>query len=135
MKLRVSSKPFIVYMPGYEDNIGSNFITEELFWRPFTVFNLLPSQIGSVELQNYSDSSSSFVIQNNKGVFVLDDDLRAVQDSVRIKRYISYFVNVPFESWAFDLSPGERSRIEASAPLYTITVTTTTGSEMKLTVW
>jgi hypothetical protein len=135
MKLRVSSKPFIVYMPGYEDNIGSHFVVNDLFWRPFTVFKLLPSEIGSVELRNFADSSSSFKIENNKGVFILKGDGNTSQDSARIKRYISYFVNIPFESWAFDLSADEKSKIEASPPLYTITIKTTIGGDMKLTIW
>jgi hypothetical protein len=135
MKLRVSSKPFIVYIPGYEDNIGSYFVVNELFWRPFSVFKLLPSQIGSVELQNYTDSLSSFKIENTNGVFQLKDAGRADQDSARLKRYISYFVNVPFETWAFDLTPVEQLKIEESSPLYRITVKTTIGEELKLTIW
>jgi hypothetical protein len=135
MKLKASSKPFIVYMPGYEDNIGSHFVVNDLFWRPFTVFKLLPSEIGSVEIRNFADSSSSFKIENNKGIFMLKDASRGIQDSVRIKRYISYFVNVPFESWAFDLSADEKSKIEASPPMYAIAIKTTIGGDMKLTIW
>jgi hypothetical protein len=135
MKLKVSSKPFIVYMPGYEDNIGSHFVVNELFWKPFTAIRLLPSQIGSVELQNISDSTSSFTIENNKGAFILKDSPLQGIDSARVKRYISYFANVPFESWAFDLSPGEISRIEGSLPLYRITIKTTIGGELRLTIW
>jgi hypothetical protein len=135
MKLKASSKPFIVYMPGYEDNIGSHFVVNDLFWRPFTVFKLLPSEIGSVELRNFADSSSSFKIENNKGIFMLKDASRGIQDSVRIKRYISYFVNVPFESWAFDLTDFERRMIEESKPLFGITIKTTIGGEIKLSIW
>ena len=135
MKLRVSSKPFIVYMPGYEDNIGSHFVVNELFWRPFTVCKLLPSQIGSVELQNFTDPSSSFVIENKKGVFLLKDAALKGQDSSRVKRYISYFVNVQFESWAFDLTGFERRMIEESKPLFVIIIKTTIGGEIKLTIW
>ena len=45
MKIREGSKPFIVYVPGYEGDIGSAFTLNELFWQPYTVFNLLPSEI------------------------------------------------------------------------------------------
>jgi hypothetical protein len=135
MKLRVSSKPFIVYMPGYEDNIGSHFVVNELFWKPFAACKLLPSQIASVEVRNFLDSASSFTIENNKGVFMLKDSPLPRQDSSRVKRYISYFVNVPFESWAFDLTTDEKRMIEASAPLYRITIKTTIGGELTLTIW
>jgi hypothetical protein len=135
MKLKATSKPFIVYMPGYEDNIGTHFVVNELFWRPFSVFKLLPAQVGYVELQNLADSASSFKIENNNGVFLLWGENFREQDSARVKRYISYYVNVPFESWAFDLSPDEKRMIEASSPLFKITVKTTIGKELKLTIW
>ena len=45
MKIRERSKPFIVYVPGYDGDIGSAFTLNELFWQPYTVFNLLPSEI------------------------------------------------------------------------------------------
>jgi len=134
MKLRVSSKPFIVYMSGYEGNIGSYFVVNELFWKPFTVCKLLPSEIGSVELTNFADTSSSFTIENNKGVFRLKGG-PSEQDSARVKRYISYFVNIPFEAWAYDLTEFERRMIEESKPLFVISITTTIGREMKLTIW
>ena len=60
MKLRERSKPFIVYVPGNEVEIGSAFTLNELFWRPYTVFNLLPSEIYSVTLENIADTASSF---------------------------------------------------------------------------
>ncbi len=47
MKIKEKSKPFIVYVPGYEGDIGSGFTMNELFWLPYTIFNLLPSEISS----------------------------------------------------------------------------------------
>ena len=64
MKLRESSKPFIVFVPGNEVEIGSAFTLNELFWQPYTVFNLLPSEIYSVALENMADTASSFRIKN-----------------------------------------------------------------------
>ncbi len=45
MKIKERSKPFIVYLPGYETNIGSLFTVNELYWKPFTIFKPLPSEI------------------------------------------------------------------------------------------
>ena len=42
MKLRESSKPFIVFVPGNEVEIGSAFTMNELFWQPYTVFSFSP---------------------------------------------------------------------------------------------
>ena len=62
MKMGERAKPFIVYVPGYDGDIGSAFTLSELFWQPYTVFNLLPSEIDSVKLENLADTSSSFLI-------------------------------------------------------------------------
>lgn len=137
MKMRPSSSPFIVYLPGYEDNIGSHFVVDELFWQPFTVFRLLPSQIESIEFQNYNDQKESFTILNNSDTFTIkeSDHMTAGYDSSRIKRYVSYFVSVAFESWASDLGEDMKKEIEASSPIYRIAVKKSDGEIIRLTVW
>ena len=57
MKMRDSSKPFIVCVPGYDGDICSVFTLNELFWQPYQVFNLMPSEISSVQFENFSDTS------------------------------------------------------------------------------
>jgi hypothetical protein len=137
MKIREGSKPFIVYVPGYDGNIGSGFALSELFWQPYTVFNLLPSEIAMVELENLSDTSSSFSITNRDNHYFLSNSSTnmAGWDTSLVIRYISYFAWVPFESWAFDISDQEKKVIESSQPLYRITVSKTTGKKMILTLW
>jgi hypothetical protein len=137
MKMRERSKPFIVYVPGYEADIGSAFITSELFWRPFTIFNLLPSEISSITLESYSDPASSFSIICKDGTFTFSDTEKylAGWDSSRIKRYVSYFTWVPFESWAFDIPDYQKERIKSQNPLYRISVKKTSGNEVNLTMW
>ena len=135
MKLSKASKPYIVYIPGYEGNIGSGFILNELFWKSYTVFNLLPSEIESVQLENLSDAASSFSIINRDHHFILSGDTHTAWDSSRIIRYISYFAWIPFESWAFDIGKEERRQIEAQQPLYIFTVVTSSGRKIVLTLW
>jgi hypothetical protein len=137
MKMNVSSKPFIVFIPGYEATIGTHFIVNELFWRPYIVFNLLPSQIASVKYENISDSSASFIINCNKKKFSLSDLKKEISgwDTSRLKRYLTYYTAIQFESWAFDLSEIEKKRIKSSQPLYRITVKQTNGEEIILIVW
>ena len=137
MKIKQSSKPFIVYVPGYEGDIGSGFTVNELFWQPYTVFNLLPSEIASVKLENMSDTASSFsIINNNQHYFLSGAEGRLNGwDSSLIVRYISYFAWVPFESWAFNIGEAEKKSIEAQKPLYRFTVVTTTGRKSVLSLW
>jgi len=137
MKINESSKPFIVYVPGYEGNIGSAFITNELYWQPNIVFNLLPSEIESVSFENFSDTASSFKITKTNQKYSFSGSARnnAGWDSSLVIRYISYFARVPFESWAFDITDTEKKSIEASLTLYRITVNTTLNTKVILNLW
>jgi hypothetical protein len=137
MKLREGSKPFIVYVPGNDVEIGSAFTLNELFWQPFTLFSLLPSEILSVTFENRADTGSSFRIENRDRDFRLfgqRDELTG-WDTSRIIRYISYFTHVPFERWAFDLQSDERENIKKQEPLFRITVTTAGGESNQLILW
>lgn len=137
MKVKERSKPFIVYVPGYDNDIGSAFTLNELFWQPYTVFKLLPSQIGSVEFENLLDSSSSFAISYKYRHYVLSDRSRDLTgyDSTLVTRYLSYFTWIPFESWAFDMGIEEKKMVESFDPVYRITVNTKGGEKTVLTLW
>jgi hypothetical protein len=137
MKLKSGSKPFIVYIHDFEGDIGSVFTTNELFWQPYSLFTLLPSQISSMSLENLSDTVSSFLIVNNNNHFSVSNLKRELQgwDSSRVKRYLSYFTWIPFESWALDIDPAEKKRVESLQPLYRITVNSSEGNKTVLRLW
>ena len=137
MKIREGSKPFIVYVPGYEGDIGSGFTLNELFWQPYTVFNLLPSEIASVNFENLSDTASSFSIFNKNQSYVISGNTRELTgwDSTHVTRYLSYFTWIPFESWAFEIGEEEKKMVESQQPLYRITVNTSGGNKTVLTLW
>ncbi len=137
MKVRENSKPFIVNLPGYEGDIGSAFTLNKLFWQPHTVFNLLPSEIFSVDFCYTNDRESSFSIINNSGKFTLHDSGTKITgwDTLKVIRYLTYFTHVSFESWAFDMSVDEKEKISNSAPAFTITVVTTRKDTIRLSLW
>jgi hypothetical protein len=137
MKVRESAKPFIVYIPGYEGDVGSGFIPNDLFWENYTVFNLLPSEIASVKFDNFPDTAASFSIINKSHRFILtiNNESATGCDSSLVIRYISYFARVPFESWALTMTEKEKKETEARSPIYRISVTTTTGKKQVLTLW
>lgn len=137
LKIKETSKPFIVYVPGSEIEIGSAFTLQELFWQPYTVFNLLPSEISSVKFDNIRNPDSSFTIRSEMKQFYLsyrDNDLSG-WDTSQVTRYLSYFTHVPFESWALDLSDDEKVKISGSVPVYTITVKKADGNNIVLKLW
>jgi hypothetical protein len=137
MKMSSRSKPFIVNVPGTETDIGSAFTLNELFWQPYTVFNLLPSEIVSVDFENLTDTSNSFSIRGRNHSYVLTDSRKELTgwDSSLVTRYLSYFTYIPFESWALDMEQTEIESIEASLPFYRITVNSTSGKQTILTLW
>jgi hypothetical protein len=131
------SKPFIVYVPGFEGDIGSAFTLNELFWQPYTVFNLLPSELMAVTLENLTDPSASFTINIKRNTYTLADtrNLLTGWDTAQVRRYISYFIQIPFERWALELSHTESNKIISGEPLYRLTVKRTDGGETVLTLW
>lgn len=137
MKIKESSKPFIVEVPGFEGEIGSAFTLNELFWQSYTVFNLLPSEIASIKFENLSDTSASFAIINKSHHYYLSGDSanQTGWNPSNVMRYISYFAWVPFESWAFDLGEAEQKAIQEKTPLFRITVNTSLGKTRALTLW
>jgi hypothetical protein len=137
MKMKERTRPFIVHVPGYETDIGSVFITGELFWLPFTVFNVLPSEISTVTLENIADPASSFSISNTDSKYRLSDmkDFLSGWDSSRVMRYVSYFTMVPFESWAFDISESEKNRLSSASPAFRISLRKSDGGEVVLSLW
>jgi hypothetical protein len=137
MKMRQRAKPFIVNVPGYEVNIGYAFTLKEQYWEPYTIFNMLPSEINSVRFENRGDSASSFRISKKDGKYTLsgnNNDLTGWNPELII-RYISYFTFVPFESWAVDMTNEEKLSIDIKEPDYRITVVSSTGSATILNLW
>jgi len=137
MKIREGSKPFIVFLPGYDGEIGSAFTLNELFWQPYTIFNLLPSEIATVDFENFADTVSSFRISARNHHFVLSAPGRPLAgwDSALVTRYLSYFAYIPFEKWETGMGTAEKKKIELSVPLYRISVLGTTGKKSNLTMW
>lgn len=137
MKISERAKAYIVYVPGFEGEIGSAFNSNPLFWQSFTIFSHLPSEVKSVKLNNFSDTASSFMLIRKGDEFGLP--LKEIEkkeaDQSKIKRYISYFTRVPFENWAFDITEGEKSEIESSLPAYEITLAPVEGDPVVLKLW
>lgn len=137
MKRREAAKSFIVYIPGFEGDIGSGFTTNELFWQPYTVFNLLPSEIASVSLENPIDNDASFTITNDGDKYTLTGagGVAEKYDTLQVRRYLSYFAWIPFEKWALEISGAEKNKIISSTPDLQITVRKTDGIEIRLLLW
>ncbi len=127
------STPYLVYLPGYDFDAGSVFTSETDYWRPFTVFEIMPSEIAKVKMDFSGDPSRSFVIFKDKGIAILEGTVSF--DTIAVKRYISYFVNVPFESITTGLDKQGEASVAGSSPVFTLTVTTNDGESHVLRGW
>lgn len=127
------SKPYLVYLPGYDFDPGIVFTAEADYWRPFTIFETMPSAIKEMNMTYTADRSASFSIICESGKTLLEGN--GSFDTVAVKRYLSYFVNVPFESLVTGLEPGEEKSLTASEPYFSISLTTVTGRTNVLKGW
>ncbi len=127
------AKAVLFYLPGYDIDPGSVFIADEKFWRPFTIFKIMPSEIKEVTVDYPQEVSKSFCIVKNSGEISIKEVTSF--DTVSVKRYLSYYVNVPFESITTSLSTDEERKIKESTPYVIISVTTTDGAIHMLKGW
>jgi hypothetical protein len=90
-----------------------------------------------VTLENVSDTGSSFTIRKTNQRFNLAGTTGELSgwDTSRVVRYVSYFVNIPFESWDFNFNSEAKEKLENQEPLYRITVTRENGEKISLTLW
>ncbi|MFN8241686.1 MAG: hypothetical protein U0X39_13165 [Bacteroidales bacterium] len=137
MKMRPSSKPYIMSATGIDGDIGALFSTDKKFWEPYSVFRLLPGEIRSIEVIYPADSSSSFMLERSGDVFVLQGQNRRIisADSARVRRYVSYFSAVPLESWSHLTSVIDSTTGKVSEPFCEIAVTTNEQLSTRLTIW
>lgn len=135
MKIKANSKPFIVNVPGYETNIGYAFTLNENYWRPYTLFSMLPSDIAEIHFDNIADPEYSFVITND-GKYNLTNDGKEITgwDTARLERYMTYFSMIPFESWNLDMNEQERSEI-STEPMLKISITSKNGTTTSVKFW
>lgn len=136
MKTSERSKPFIVHIPGHDGNIGSAFTLNELYWQPYTLFNLMPSEIVNVRLEYYPDTASSFAISKKNGKYTLSSGNRELSgwDTTFVKRYLTYYTFIPFESWLTELKPEEKAGILSQKPLCIVTVSSSNRQEIILSL-
>ena len=137
MKIKERSKPFIVFVPGNEVNIGAAFTLRPQFWQPYNIFSLLPSEVSSIRFENVQDTSASFAIIKKEAGYSLfgNGDELTGYDPALIIRYISYFTFIPLESWVFELPEQEKERLATDNPLYTITVISAEGAKTVISLW
>ncbi len=123
-------------VPGSGDDIGSVFSMYEQFWLPYVIFNIYPSEIESVDVHYTDNDTDSFTLCNP--FFSRSEPVgrscMSGYDTLKVRRYLSYFTGVPLETWAFELEPEKADSIKSSPPLATVTVHLADGTR-SLRIW
>lgn len=137
MKTTPKSKPFIVNVPGYDFDIGSAFTLNENYWRPYTLFSSLPAEIAKIELINGADSLASYTIVNNfrENSVSIEPTFGSKPDTSLIKRYLTYFSMVPFESWALNIPAEQIVEITEGRYIFKLTISKSNGTTTTVTFW
>jgi hypothetical protein len=115
---------FIAHLPGYDINPAIQFISGERYWRPFTIFEINPSDILSVEVDRRLPAEESFLIESagEKLMLTINGVAQEMFDTAAVRQYISWYAFVPFESWYAQSGDNETDSIISADPLVTIRV-------------
>lgn len=115
---------FIAHMPGYDINPAIQFIAGSSYWRPFTIFEINPSGVLSVEVTRRLPEEESFLIESAGAKFrlTLNGVVQERFDTAAVKQYIAWYAFVPFERWSGELDDAVVDSIISEDPVLTIRV-------------
>lgn len=85
-----SENPLILYVPGMNKNLTTYFSINPAFWRSKIVFDYLPSNLKSVELNFPSENEKSFKITNDKQLELFDFHKKKI-DNFSLENGQNYF--------------------------------------------
>jgi hypothetical protein len=121
-----SSRPFIMFIPGFNGFLSIRYFMDEDLWRDRTVFAFYPDEISSISIKYTRIPDSSFTIsldeKNNislsdsKGIAVTDFD------TLKAKRYITYYTNINYEALNNDLRKSFKDSALAKGAVHIITL-------------
>ncbi len=134
MLMEGSTRPFIVYMPGFRGFVASRYRTLEEGWRDHTVFNTKLKNIASVtvEFPARPDLSYKVVNKNDRDLTLTSNTNNseiADYDTLALFQFITSFENIRFEAFKNDMPPEIIDSITSSQPMHIITLVEKSGKE------
>jgi hypothetical protein len=121
--------PYIVNIPGLENNINNRFSLRYISWIEPLIFSYTPGEIKEIQLTNSSQPSQSFrlIINGSEAelIRIVDNSEVPSVNPRKVGNYLSYFMNVKFS----DMDPANYTKIDSLLkldPYSVITVKTVT---------
>ncbi len=124
-------KPYIVNLPGIENNLNNIFSTNELQWRTKSIYKYTANQISEISVKYTNKPQESFnlkLIKNNAELTeIYNNKSYKNVNSNAVSQYISYFENIEFDLIFTNISKKSRDSILIQKPIHEITVTLKSG--------
>ncbi|MBI4945796.1 MAG: hypothetical protein HY840_05275 [Bacteroidetes bacterium] len=120
-----SSLPFVMSIPGFNGFLSVRYFLDEEMWRDKTIYGFYPDQISSVSLKNvrFPDSSFTISLSSDMSKIALSDNKGnniADFDTLKAKRYLTYFSNLQYESLKNDMRKSLRDSVFSKNPVHII---------------
>jgi hypothetical protein len=110
-----SSMPFVMSIPGFNGFLSVRYFLDEETWRDKTVYGFYPDQISSISMKFVHSPDSSFTISLPEINKISLDDSKgnniANFDTLKVKRYITYFSSLSYETLRNNLRKSLRDSI------------------------
>jgi hypothetical protein len=140
MLLENSSKPFIMYVPGFFGYLSTRFFTDGKLWKDNSIFKSEFNEIKSIKLEYPKTSEKSFVINNlgnyNFELINLSTNTKANNiNNEEIKRFVGNFTNFGYEAPISNIKPEKKDSLLKAIPENIYTVTLTNGKHISLKLY
>lgn len=118
-----STTPFVMSIPGFNGFLSVRYFLDEEMWRDKIVFGFYPDQIASVSLKDVRFPDSSFTLSLSSDVnkiSLTDNKGNAIADfdTLKAKRYLTYFSNLQYESLKNDVRKSFRDSVIPRGAVY-----------------
>ena len=119
-----SSMPFVMNIPGFNGFLSVRYFLDEEMWRDKIIYGFYPDQISSVSLKNvrFPDSSFTLSLSGMNKVSLADSKGNNIADfdTLKAKRYLTYFSNLQYEVLKNDMRKSLRDSVLAKGPVHII---------------
>ena len=132
MLMENSSKPFILFLPGFRGFVSPRYSPIEKYWRDYNIFKKTIPEIASIMVEILADPDYSYEVRNNgKNQFSIrglsDHAEIADYDTLKLLNFLSGFRNLNYEALLNDMDKVRKDSILASQPFIIISLTDTSG--------
>jgi hypothetical protein len=127
-----SSMPFVMFIPGFNGFLSIRYFIDEDLWRDRSIFSYYPNEISYIKVDYAHMPDSSFTIslsdRNDISIFDSKGNNLGEFDTIKAKRYITYYTNIQYERIVNNLRPTYRDSVLAKGVVHTITLKERNGA-------